>query len=291
MTGFGAAEADLAGYRVRAQLRAVNHRGLDVRVQSPRALAPLEPALLSRLKGALARGRVELAVEVHSSGTARRVPIDHDAFAAVAAELTELARANALAPPTLAEILSMSHLFETSSHAPSDDLDDDAVLAVVDDALARFIQARATEGQTIQADLDAHLDALSAALARVGEERPALVASTQGRLRARLEEAAAREGVALDADRVAHEVLLFADRCDIAEELQRALAHVARLRDLLADAQGGQPHGKKIDFYLQELIRETNTMASKSNLAELTEVVVSMKATIEQMREQAANIE
>ena len=95
----------------------------------------------------------------------------------------------------------------------------------------------------------------------------------------------------LDADRVTHEVILFADRCDIAEELQRAHAHVARLRGLLSEAGGGDPHGKKIDFYLQELIRETNTMASKSNLSELTEIVVSMKSTIEQMREQAANIE
>ena len=120
--------------------------------------------------------------------------------------------------------------------------------------------------------------------------RPQLLEAYRARLRARLVEVMDQESISLDPQRLAHEVILFADRTDVAEEIDRAGAHLIVLRGLL-EAQQPEPVGKKIDFYLQEMIRETNTMASKCQSAALTEVIIAMKTLIEQLREQAANVE
>lgn len=292
MTGFGAARAAIHGWHVKVELKAVNHKGLDVRVSAPRSWSWFEARAIKKIKRRLRRGRVSVNVEVGRdlSEANAGLAIDEDAFGRVVARLQQLSDEYGLGEHqvTLAEVLTYRSLFELSDSDVTID-DEEPFLVVVDQALDAFDASRLDEGETIAADLSGHIEALAALLARVEELRPQLLGDYRERLTARLDELAEVHGVSIEPERVVQEIILFADRSDIAEEIQRAGAHIDRLRQLLAEEQG--PHGKKLDFYLQEMIRETNTMASKSNFSELTAVVVEMKSHVEQMREQAANVE
>lgn len=291
MTGFGDVEHTAAGWRVHIELKAVNQRGFDARIHTPRDWGQLEPRLLKALKRHISRGRLSVHVGIERAEHApQELGIDELAFGAIAAELKRLALAHGLHTQVcLQDVLEFKPLF-MGQHTSRDTL----ALSVIDEAIAqaiaRFDTTRLEEGATLRQDLQQHLDHLIHHLHSVRQLRPALVEGYRGRLTERLAELERLHGLELEESRVAQEVVLFADRSDISEELQRAGAHLDRLADFLRDPGPG-PHGKKLDFYLQEMIRETNTMASKSNFAELTEVVVDMKSRIEQMREQAANIE
>ena len=292
MTGFGAARGIAPGWRLKVEIKAVNHRGLDARVHAPREWAWLEARIVRRLKERLRRGRVNVSLELspdQGDGPGGLTLLDEEAFGAVARRLKGLAISHGLAADVrLSEVLVYREVFERQ--AADLEIEDEApFMAVVDEAIDAFVASRRQEGQAIAADLTGHLEALDELLAHVRRRRPELVEGFRGRLTERLEELAQAHGVELEPERVIQEVLLFAERSDIAEEIQRAGAHIERLSELLERPEG--PHGKQLDFYLQEMIRETNTMASKSNFAELTDLVVSMKSHVEQMREQVANVE
>ena len=294
MTGYGCAAAQLEGWQLQLIVRSVNHKALDVRVNLPREWAWLEPTLTKRARSRVQRGRLDLILEARrlSPEDASPLRLDEPALIALCAQLRRLSEPCQLPPPTWSDVLALRRLFEGAEPpaevSPRDDAS--AYEALIDEALDRFEASRLQEGQTITQDMLARLDALAQGVALVEARRPALVEDYRQRLKARLDEVLQREDVQLDPQRLAQEVVLFADRTDIAEEIQRASAHLARLRALF-EQPTGSPVGKMVDFYLQELIRETNTMASKSNFSELTERVVQMKSTIEQLREQSANIE
>lgn len=303
MTGFGEARAELGGWRVTIEIKTVNHKALDVRVNLPGELSALEPALLQHLRGRLARGRVSVHVALdaaHTGGaTLADLSIDETAFHAVAAQLGALVDdARLSGGVTLGDMLTFRRLFErrddapraTAALPPHDQLAD-ALRPTLDDALDALIRTRATEGATIATTLSELLDAYRVHLAAIEARRPQLIADYQQRQRERLDELTAGLTLPLDEQRLAQELAIILDRSDIAEEIQRAHAHLDRLDALVAPHDESEPLGKKIDFYLQEMIRETNTMGSKSNLAELTEHIIQMKSIVEQMREQAANIE
>ncbi len=293
MTGYGASVVELSGWRVRVWCKSVNHKSLDVRVQLPRGWGELEPRVLAKARARLARGRVSLHIEAERHTEASGglgLGVDEARFGQVRAELSALSRSHELGDAVTWEtMLSFRHLFlvaQDAAQAPAwEDLE-----GVVDEALCAFVETREREGAAIAEDLGGHLETLRAGLASVVEMRPALLEGYAGRLQARVTELATREGVIVDPERLAQEAVWMTERADIAEELQRAGAHLVELGALL-ETCGDEPMGKKLDFYLQEMIRETNTMASKSNFSALTAVVVDMKTAIERMREQAANVE
>jgi len=290
MTGFGAAQAVVEGWRIKVELKAVNHRGLDARVNTPREWTWVEARALGLLKSELHRGRITMHIEISRElSGALSLGIDEDAFGQVVSQLKGLLDRHGLSGELqFSDVLELKSLF--TGQSDSAQVEDEAAFdAVISEAIARFNQTRLEEGATIAKDLRAHREALVANLEKVKVLRPKLLADFRERLTARLEELGEIHSVELDQERIIHEIIMFTERSDIAEELQRAGAHLDRLGELLESEEA--PLGKKLDFYLQEMIRETNTMASKSNFSDLTDVVVQMKSSIEQMREQAANVE
>ena len=287
MTGFGEGTAEQGAARASATVRAVNHKTLDVRTSLPARFVRHERALVKRVSALAHRGRIEIRVTVTgAAGEGVRV-LDVDAARDTHAALTTLATSLQTPPPSLSDV--MGALGPGLWMDAADRLDEDdgaaAIVAATADALAAFVAFREREGAELARELSALVDALETALGSIGGLAAAANDAHRERLRAKVE-ALIAGGVA--PERLEQEVVLVAERSDVAEEIQRAGMHVAALRDLLA---GPGPHGKRMDFLLQELIRETNTMASKSVSAELTQHVVDAKTHIERLREQAHNVE
>lgn len=294
MTGYGDADGQIDGWALKVSVRAVNHKALDVRVNSPRDWAWFEPHVAKILRAKVNRGRVDVLIEVRQAASADGAlwQVDEDALGSICAQLQSLGQRHGITQPlSWSEVLNFRRLFEKSDAQAADPEQQlEQCAALVGMAVDRFNASRAEEGATIASTMLGYLDFLGDGVAQVAAIRPQLLEGYRQRLKERLDEVLQRDDIALDEQRLAQEVVLFADRTDVAEEIQRAGAHVERLKQLFGQPQA-EPVGKKVDFYLQELIRETNTMASKSNFSDLTELVVQMKSVIEQMREQAANIE
>lgn len=297
MTGFGSAQARSGRWQIRVECRSVNHRSLETRVYVPAQCRWIEPVVLERVRDYAQRGRLDVRIELSDAPDSPDAPIelvDEARFARVCHQLDALARTNGLATPlSMRDVLSFSRHFELTGDEAT--LEDDATLVeTIDEALGALAQSRMQEGEGIAADFHRHLDAIEGFVARIEAILPGEQDAFRGRLEERLREVLERHAIeGLEEARLVQELVFYADRSDIAEELQRAGSHLGKLRSLLDPPPEGtrEPRGKKIDFYLQELFRETNTMGSKSNSAALTDLVIEIKSRIEKMREQAANVE
>ncbi len=295
MTGYGRASSYLHGWQIRVECRSVNHRGLDVRVRVPGELRWMEKQIISRAKEHLKRGRLEVRVDLEP-GADEQEPtfeqIDEHRFATVAQKLKELARKNDLATGvTMGEVLEYRPFFERSTGEVFSEERGDELIGIYQQALDRLVESRQTEGQGIAEDFQGYLKGLTKNLKEVMRLREVDQQSLRSRVEDRLRQALKEFDVGeVDETRVAQELAFFVEKGDIAEELQRADSHLQRLSEMITTA-GDEAVGKKIDFYLQELVRETNTMGSKSQHAGLTGCVIEMKSIVEKMREQAANIE
>lgn len=294
MTGYARASAQVDGWSIEVQCKSVNHRSLETRLFIPSECGWLEREAASIIRERLSRGRVELRVELSFDATSDDVEVnyvDSDRFTAVCSELRDLAQISATGPVTLADVLHFKHVFEKKTVAEIEE-GHDALVDVVREAVDGLADSRADEGQGIADDLEGHLELLEERLGELEDILPAELEAHRGRLRERVTEAVEDFGVGdIDDDRLAQELAYYADKADVSEELQRAKSHVDTLRTILAGERDEDAVGKTIDFYLQELIRETNTMGSKSHTARGTDLVIDMKSTVEKMREQAANIE
>lgn len=287
----------VGGYVVRVDCRGGNHRGFDLRVHAPSELRWVEEHTTNLLKDRIVRGRVEVRIEIQASidgGPGFRA-IDEERFREVAQRLQALARANDLAGPVSMEaVLAFQSYFERSTSKMIGAEHAEDMIVVVTAAIDEFVTSRENEGRGIATDMMRHLGVVKSSLTKVRELRATSAEELRLRSRERLQKVLADfeiEGV--DENRVAQEIAIFVDRGDIAEELQRAGAHIERLEAMLSvnDDEHRDGVGKKLDFYLQEMVRETNTMGSKSQHAALSDLVIEMKSRIEKMREQAANIE
>ncbi|WP_375690693.1 YicC/YloC family endoribonuclease [Pseudooceanicola sp. LIPI14-2-Ac024] len=292
MTGFATARGTQDDLDWSWDLRAVNARGLDLRLRVPDWLPGLETGLRKRLSEALHRGSVTLNLRVSRSGGAAALALDEaqlDAVFAALVRVEEIAQSRgiALAPSRAADLLVQRGVLE----APREDEDNaplaKALLADFEAVLTAFLEMRAREGQALLAVLAGQVDRIAeltvAAKATVGPRRAAADAAFRAAL--------VRVGDAVptvDPDRVAQELAVLAVKSNVTEELDRLDAHVAAARDLLADKG---PVGRKLDFLTQEFNREANTLCSKSQNAELTTIGLDLKAVIDQLREQVQNVE
>ena len=287
MTGFGAGRGESAGEEVDVEVRSVNHKFCEVKVRLPREMAALETELVRQVKERLARGGVEVTVRRGTARGAQAPRVD----AALAAEYASAFQAvgRQLGLPgevTLGQVLGAEGVVTLEERAA----DLDAARAAAAQGLSRALDAlaamREREGEALGRDLEARLRTLEAWLARVAAAAPLSVEQQRARLQERVQELA--RGHVVDAARLATEVALFADRVDVAEELTRLRSHLSQMRGLMA---GRDPAGRKMDFLVQEMHREVNTVGSKSQSAEIAAAVVEMKAEVERMREQVQNVE
>jgi uncharacterized protein (TIGR00255 family) len=289
MTGFAALTRDEPAALVSVTARAVNHRYLDLQLRLPAALADQEVRIRGMVQSRVARGRIELAVAVQS----RRAPavdvVLNEPFVASLTAALERARAEGLVDGTLAAgdlvRLPQALIVREVADEPTAELAD-AVAAACERALDELEAMRVREGAFLRADLDGRLAALAELVDRLDQAARTGRVEFEARLARRVEEVS-REHPA-DPVALAQEIVRTVARADISEELSRLRGHVQHWADLVA---APPPCGRKLDFLLQEMNREVNTLGAKAEGPGFTELVVAAKAELEKMREQVQNVE
>jgi uncharacterized protein (TIGR00255 family) len=290
MTGFGVGEAPLtsAGQgKLAVEIRAVNHRFLDVRVRAPSQLPEVASIVENIARERLTRGRFDVSVRVEGSALGA-VTLDRDRARSVLAELRGLRDELAPNEPVPLSLLSgVPDLFVPSIDRESDALRD-AATAAFGAALKSLDAMRIREGLALGDDLCKRLGAIRKLSHAIAERAPYVLDGYKKRLKERAERLRAASDVEIDAGRLEQEIALFADRIDVTEELTRLETHSAHFESLLASPDA---LGRRLDFLLQEMAREANTVGSKSQDAGIAHAVVELKAEIERMREQVQNVE
>ena len=287
MTGFGAAATEDDGFAVRVEVRSVNHRYLQIKSRLPHEMARLERDAEARVRERLSRGSVTLHVSATRTHQGEAVQLDETAARRLYRELKQLAAELETEPPTLGEILRLPGVVEAADDAgPLADLALRA-LGVVEQALDELVLMRDREGEAMARDLVQNAAALAELRTRIEGRMPEVVAYHHAALKKRLAELLDGTQPVADAD-LARELAVLADRTDIAEELTRLASHLEQLERLFASTK---PVGRQLDFLVQELHREVNTIGSKCNDATVAHWVVEAKTCVERMREQVQNVE
>ena len=291
MTGFGRASREVEGIVLEVEARSVNHRHLDLRLRLPKALAEHETSLKQRVGAQLSRGKVDVTVNLVVGPATSALEID-DALADQYVEAGARLRArHGLADDlSIASLLSLpgvTRLVETE--VPGERLLPPLEEAL-DEATAALIAMRAAEGVSLADEFEGRLITVTELAGRFEARAAEVVDVVTQRLRKRAEQIQRDVGLQDDA-RLHQEIVIAADRLDITEELVRLRSHVDQFRETLAEAGPGAPVGRRLDFLLQELGRETNTVGSKASDAPLAQDVVELKTELERIREQVQNVE
>jgi uncharacterized protein (TIGR00255 family) len=286
MTGFGRGVVEHAGVRATVDIRAVNHRFLDLKLRGVQLSPAVEEAVSSKVRSSVERGSVAVSVHVTRHGAAAATTIDPAAAASAHQALTSLAASLGVPGPDLALVLAQPGVMVTAERG---DEEHPPVLEALAAALAQLDQMRATEGEALRLELTARFDELTAVRTQIAT----LAASVPQQLTKRLNERVRRlldsqEGAEVDPARLAQEIALLADRSDITEELVRLSSHLDQARSLIA-SKGSV--GRRLDFLVQEIGRELNTIGSKSTVTEISTAIVDAKAVLEKVREQVQNVE
>jgi len=288
MTGYAAESADIAGAHVTLELRAVNSRFLDLSFRMGDDFRALEPALREHITGKVKRGKLECRLNLVARADAA---LPTELNTALLDQLGALSASARHAFPEAAG-LSVAEILRWPGMLGENTLDTDALqagaLAMLDRALVHFNASRAREGDKLKAVILERLRGMREHVARIRPRTPEIVAAYREKLGLRLAELLPNLSNALDHDRLHQEVALFAQKIDVDEELDRLLTHLDEVERVLGS---GGAAGKRLDFLMQELNREANTLGSKSVSLELTQTAVELKVLIEQMREQIQNIE
>lgn len=288
MTGYGRNQEVLNGLSVVVELKSVNHRYFEYTSRLPRGYGFLDDKLKTHLQQRISRGKVDVFVQIHAMETAgSEVVVDHGLAEGYLGALRELSDRYALKDEVSALALSRYPDVLTVRQAEVDeDAVWDAVCAVANGALDRFVAMRETEGARMREDVLSRVATIRQAVALVEEKSPETVRTHMEKVESRIRELLA--GVPVDEARLINEAAVFADKVAVAEETVRLNSHLDQVEQLLA---GDEAVGRKLDFLVQEINRETNTIGSKCSDLNLTRIVVDIKAEIEKIREQIQNIE
>ncbi len=289
MTAFGRGEGEVEGTGAVVEIRCVNHRFLDVVMRLPRALQPMEESLRSQVVSRVGRGRVEVSIQSETRGGQPDVTVELNvplaqAYVHVYHELHERFGAD---PTVHAEALCQNRDVVTIRPVEKEL---DQVAPLIHEALKKALdevdRMRREEGQAILHDFRGRLNLVAEHLTHVEERCPRVIEEVRKRLQERVADLTG--GLELEEGRLAQEVALFAGRSDITEEIVRSRSHLSQFEMYL---EAGEPVGRRLDFLIQELNREVNTIASKASDATISSTVVEIKAEIEKLREQVQNVE
>ncbi len=283
MTAFARNELRAPWGTARWELRSVNNRFLDIAPRLPEELRALEPAVRERLAARLRRGKVDCSLRIERATGSAALAIDSEIAAAVAAAATEAAK---LLDPAAA--VSPFELLRWPGVVRAEPMDAETigadVLELLEQGITDLAAARGREGARIEAMLRERIDAIAAITVEVRGWLPQIIDMARERLASRV----AALAVEVDGERLEQEIALLVQKSDVAEELDRLDAHVSEISDVLG---ARQPVGRRLDFLIQELHREANTLGSKSIDTRTTRASVDLKVLIEQMREQVQNVE
>lgn len=289
MTGYGRGEANRDGCKVTVEISAVNRRQAEVALRLPPELEPLEPRIREEINRRVARGRLQVRLSLHRSAGrwAAAVRLNRPLAKAYARALDRLARELRLDEP-----VSLQALLRIPGVVQSADADADPetfwppVEAALEKALAGLDRMRQREGAHLAKDLKTRVAGLRRLADDIARQSPGVAERYREQLLARIRQA--KIELAPDDDRLLKEVVLFADRSDVTEELTRLQSHFQQFDDCLKSAE---PVGRTLDFLAQEMNREVNTIGSKANDSRICQAVVRMKAELEKVREQVQNVE
>ncbi len=292
MTAFASAQGAKGAYSWSWEVRSVNGKGLDLRLRVPDWVPGLEQALKETVSGALDRGNVTLNLKMSREDGAGRIGVNaqmlDDALTALdAVEAAAMVKGLSLAPATAADILSVRGVMEAGSMEEDTDALRAVLLKDVAPVLEAFLAMRSSEGAQLAEVLSGQIDEIE----RLTGAASQVLDTRRDDMEAGFRDALSRvlDGVGnSDGARVAQEVALLAVKADVTEEIDRLRAHVIAARDLIV---AGSPVGRKLDFLAQEFNREANTLCSKSQHTELTQIGLALKTVIDQMREQVQNVE
>ena len=288
MTGYGRSEVRHAHLALTVEARSVNHRYLDIALRYPRIYAPLEARMKQRVSTYFTRGRIDITLGLQESATTgRALSLDHTLAQQYYEALQRLQESLGL-PGTidLGLIASLRDVFKVEEATADVENDWDIIAQGLDAALQALQHMRRQEGEVLSRDFHQRLQAMAQQSQSIRQRVPQVVVEYQQRLEQRVKELFAQ--FELDPNRVAQEAILFAERSDITEELTRLEAHMQACTRLLSSSEAV---GRKIEFLVQEMHREVNTIGSKSNDTAIAHSVVELKSELERMREQIQNIE
>jgi len=282
MTGYAASSIELSGLNLALDVRSVNSRYLEIQFRMNEELRALEPLLRERIAQQVQRGKLECRVTLNSAAVAPTQQLNISLLERLAS-LGEQVRAHLpeVAPMSLADVLRWPGMLDDSTR--QQDLAQPC-LALLDTVLREFKASRQREGDKLKQHLLQRVTAMEVQIARVAPRLPELVRAYQAKLVARFTEVLG----SADDERIRQEIALFAQKIDVDEELTRLATHLKEMRRILDDNGAA---GKRLDFLMQELNREANTLGSKSVSVETTQVAMELKVLIEQMREQIQNLE
>ena len=290
MTGYGRGECAQDGFKLTVELSSVNRKQAEVSVTLPREVESLESQIRDAINRHVARGRVNARVtlEAAEGKLSARKHINEPLAKAYAAEFARLAKQLKLSGEvTLDQVLRAPGVFQTDEElAGTEDLWA-TVEKALNQSLAALIKMREREGAHLAKDLSARVAILRAAVDKIQKQAPTTAENYRQNLLERIKSAGV-EGIAPDDERMMKEVVLFADRSDISEELTRLQSHFQQFADCV---KSKEPVGRTLDFLAQEMNREINTIGSKANDAVISREVVTLKAELEKFREQALNVE
>ena len=289
MTGYGRSQQSIDGRDITVEIKSVNHRYFEFSARVPRAFGYLEEKLKGYLQGKISRGKVEAGVTVVDTGAAHTaVDINHELAASYINAMRVTGEKLSLQDDlTVSSLMRFSDLFSVHRVQEDEETIWTEVRLVADGAIERFIAMRATEGERLKADILERLESIESRVAAVAEQSPRTEAAYRELLTAKIREVL--EDRQIDETRIVTEAAIFADKIAVDEETVRLRSHIASFRDILGAFNG--PIGRKLDFLVQEMNREANTIGSKAQDAATAQVVVEIKSDIEKIREQIQNIE
>lgn len=289
MTGYGRARMELHKRDITVEVRSVNNRYLDCTVKMPRMYAFAEEAVKGRVQKAVSRGKVDVFITVDASAAdVAKVSVNQELAAQYAAALRALSglcgsETYQVSPETLArfpDVLTVTKADEDLETVSED------LCTVLDEALKAYNTMRAVEGEKLAEDIASRLDTIDECTSRVEARSPETVAEYRAKLTARMQEVL--QSTTIDPQRILTEAAIYADKVAVDEETVRLRSHTSQLRTML---RADEPMGRKMDFLIQEVNRESNTIGSKCNDVSIAQIVVQLKAEVEKMREQVQNIE
>ncbi|MCE0499046.1 MAG: YicC family protein [Methylacidiphilales bacterium] len=287
MTGYGRGTASFDGRQIAVELSSVNRKQAEIALSLPRALLELEPRLRDEINAHLSRGRLTVAVGLHAKGGSPAGAINLAAARSYRDQLEAARKALKLGGEvTLDQVLRGPGVLASDDAEVPTARAWPALQKALHAALGQFVQMRKREGRALAADLRTRVASIQKSVKEIAALAPKVIEHHRGALLDRT----AKAGLEMEAsdERLLKEIVLFADRSDISEELTRLRSH---LEQFLGHLNKDEPVGRTLDFLLQELFRETNTMGNKANFLAISQIVVGMKTELEKLREQVQNIE
>ena len=287
MTGFGRARYENNNRIYNIEIKSVNHRYNDITVKLPRSISYLEEKIKKEISSKISRGKIDIFVSFeNNSAEGKDIRINKELAGIYIKELKTIAHENGIN-----ENIPVTEISKFPDVLTIENIDDEdtiwkELLICLNEAITNFLQMRENEGNKIKEDLSARIEKVLEKVCEISKYSTGLVSEYVVKLEARIKEILKTDIV--DKDRLAEEVVIYADKCSVEEEITRLNSHINQFKELI---NANTPIGKKIDFLIQEMNRETNTIGSKSGSLSITNLVIDIKTELEDIREQIQNIE